>query len=32
MAGYKLNEEADKDFERLFDYRIDVFGLEQAKH
>ena len=32
MGSYKLNEDAVEDFERLFDYGIDIFGLEQAKH
>lgn len=31
MANYKLTEEADGDLERLFDYGIDQFGLEQAR-
>ncbi len=31
MGSYKLNEDAVEDFERLFDYGIDIFGLEQAK-
>ena len=30
MASYKLSQAADEDFENIFDYGIDTFGLEQA--
>ena len=30
MASYKLSQAADGDFENIFDYCIDTFGLEQA--
>lgn len=31
MANYKLSSAADKDFEQLFEYGIDNFGLSTAK-
>jgi|TARA_B110001454_G_scaffold139146_1_gene129260 toxin ParE1/3/4 len=31
MANYKLSNAADKDFEQLFEYGIDNFGLSKAK-
>lgn len=31
MAKYRLSSAADKDFEQLFEYGIDNFGLVQAK-
>jgi len=31
MANYKLSSAADKDFEQLFEYGIDNFGLSKAK-
>lgn len=31
MANYKLSSAADKDFEHLFEYGIDNFGLSKAK-
>ncbi|WP_281561740.1 type II toxin-antitoxin system RelE/ParE family toxin [Thalassomonas sp. RHCl1] len=31
MAKYKLSAAADQDFEKLFVYGIDNFGLTQAK-
>ena len=31
MANYKLSSAADKDFELLFEYGIDNFGLSKAK-
>ena len=30
MASYKLSQAADEDFENIFNYGIDTFGLEQA--
>ena len=30
MESYKLSKAADKDFEKIFDYGIDTFGLNQA--
>lgn len=30
MASYELSQAADEDFENIFDYGIDTFGLEQA--
>ena len=30
MASYSLNKEADEDFERIFDYGIDLFGFSHA--
>ena len=30
MVSYKLNEEADKDLERLYEYGILSFRLDQA--
>ncbi len=30
MGGYKLTGAADRDFETIFDYGIDTFGLDQA--
>lgn len=30
MANYRLSQAADEDFENIFDYGIDTFGLEQA--
>ena len=30
MPNYKLTPEADADFENIFDYGIDAFGVEQA--
>lgn len=30
MVSYKLSQAADEDFENIFDYGIDTFGLEQA--
>ena len=30
MASYKLSQAAAEDFENIFDYGIDTFGLEQA--
>lgn len=31
MVNYKLSSAADKDFEQLFEYGIDNFGLTTAK-
>jgi|TARA_B110000014_G_C19599897_1_gene318018 toxin ParE1/3/4 len=31
MASYKLSNAADKDFEQLFEYYMDNFGLSKAK-
>ncbi|GFD88268.1 hypothetical protein KUL152_04940 [Tenacibaculum sp. KUL152] len=31
MAKYRLSSAADQDFEELFEYGIDNFGLAQAK-
>ena len=31
MANYKLSDAADQDFEQLFEYGIDNFGLARAK-
>ncbi len=31
MAKYRLSSAADQDFELLFEYGIDNFGLTQAK-
>ena len=31
MATYKLSAAADQDFEQLFEYGIDNFGLTKAK-
>ena len=31
MAKYRLSSAADQDFEQLFEYGIDNFGLTQAK-
>lgn len=31
MAKYRLSSAADQDFEQLFEYGIDNFGLAQAK-
>jgi len=31
MAKYKLSAAADQDFEKLFEYGINNFGLSQAK-
>lgn len=30
MPNYKLTPEADADFEHIFDYGINTFGVEQA--
>lgn len=30
MGRYELANAADKDFENIFDYGIDTFGLDQA--
>ena len=30
MASYELSPAADEDFENIFDYGINTFGLEQA--
>jgi len=30
MVNYKLNEEADKDLDRLYEYGVLSFGLDQA--
>ena len=30
MAAYKLNEEADEDLDRLYEYGVLSFGLDQA--
>ena len=30
MARYELSEDADLDFENIFDFGIDTFGLDQA--
>ncbi|MBC8241288.1 MAG: type II toxin-antitoxin system RelE/ParE family toxin [Alphaproteobacteria bacterium] len=30
MGSYKLSKAADEDFENIFDYGIDTFGLDQA--
>lgn len=30
MGTYRLSKAADKDFELIFDYGIDQFGLDQA--
>ena len=30
MAHYKLSKAADKDFENIFNFGIDTFGLNQA--
>jgi toxin ParE1/3/4 len=30
MASYELSRAADEDFENIFDYGIDIFGLDQA--
>ena len=31
MAKYRLSSAADQDFEQLFEYGIDNFGIAQAK-
>ena len=31
MANYRLSSAADQDFEQLFEYGIDNFGLARAK-
>ncbi len=31
MGNYKLTRAADRDFEEIFDFGIDRFGLEQAE-
>ena len=31
MANYKLSSAPDKDFEQLFEYGIDKYGLSKAK-
>ncbi|AWB67903.1 type II toxin-antitoxin system RelE/ParE family toxin [Saccharobesus litoralis] len=31
MAKYRLSEAADKDFDQLFEYGIDNFGLSNAR-
>ena len=31
MANYRLSSAADQDFEQLFEYGIDNFGIAQAK-
>lgn len=30
MASYELTQAADQDFENIFEFGIDTFGLEQA--
>ncbi len=30
MFGYELTKAADEDFENIFDFGIDTFGLDQA--
>ena len=30
MGNYELSQAADKDFENIFEYGIDTFGLDQA--
>ncbi len=30
MENYELSQAADEDFEKIFEYGIDTFGLEQA--
>ena len=30
MENYELSQAADKDFENIFEYGIDTFGLDQA--
>ena len=30
MGSYELSKSADKDFENIFEYGIDTFGLNQA--
>ena len=30
MGSYRLTKAADEDFENIFDYGIDTFGLDQA--
>ncbi len=30
MASYRLTETADRDFENIFDFGIDTFGLDRA--
>ncbi len=30
MGSYELTKAADEDFENIFDYGIDTFGLDQA--
>jgi toxin ParE1/3/4 len=30
MGNYELSQSADEDFENIFDYGIDTFGLAQA--
>ncbi|AFY71980.1 plasmid stabilization system (plasmid) [Thalassoporum mexicanum PCC 7367] len=30
MGSYRLTQAADEDFENIFDYGIDTFGLAQA--
>ena len=30
MENYELSQAADKDFETIFEYGIDTFGLDQA--
>jgi len=30
MGNYELSKSADEDFETIFNYGIDTFGLEQA--
>lgn len=32
MARYRLSRKADQDFEAIFEFGIDRFGLEQALH
>ena len=30
MENYELSQAADEDFENIFEYGIDTFGLDQA--
>ena len=30
MSGYALSRAADQDFENIFEFGIDTFGLDQA--
>lgn len=30
MENYELSQAADEDFEKIFEYGIDAFGLDQA--